>query len=288
VSTFSKQIEVPVLPLIADYDAEPVQACFPADITVTANRSTGSTHRWELFDSKGKRVFLSGELEPVFQLTNPGRYVLRYRVSQDNTSQPPVDAPPREFEIYGNPVASFDARPDVVFVPDTELITFNYSSSATEYEWDFGDNGKSTEEAPTYVYKIEGNYEITLIAKYDHGNGVVCSDTLKRQVTAKQGGVTKVPNAFTPSPNGPTGGQTGNGSFNDVFLPIVRGAEEFNMQIFDRWGNLIFESNSSTIGWDGYNSDGKLMPAGVYIYKLTLRLSDGQRSTQLGDITMIR
>jgi len=68
----------------------------------------------------------------------------------------------------------------------------------------------------------------------------------------------------------------------------VKGAEEFNMQIFDRWGNLIFESNNSTIGWDGYDRYGKLMQAGVYVYKLTLRLSDGQRTTQIGDITMIR
>jgi gliding motility-associated-like protein len=111
---------------------------------------------------------------------------------------------------------------------------------------------------------------------------------LSRPVVAKQGGVTKVPNAFTPNPNGPNGGRPGNNSFNDVFLPQVKGAEEFNMQIFDRWGNLIFESNDATMGWDGYDRNGRLLPAGVYVYKLTLRLSDGQRTTQLGDITMIR
>ena len=117
---------------------------------------------------------------------------------------------------------------------------------------------------------------------------MVCADTLIKQVQARQGGVTKVPNAFTPNLSGPSGGQTGNGSFNDVFLPIVKGADEFNLQIYDRWGNLVFESNNSRIGWDGYNTDGRLLPAGVYVYKLTVRLSDGQRSTQVGDVTMIR
>jgi gliding motility-associated-like protein len=73
-----------------------------------------------------------------------------------------------------------------------------------------------------------------------------------------------------------------------VFLPFVRGVEEFNLQIFDRWGNLIFESNNQNIGWDGYGKDGQILPAGVYVYKLTIRLSDGQRSTQIGDVTMIR
>jgi gliding motility-associated-like protein len=84
------------------------------------------------------------------------------------------------------------------------------------------------------------------------------------------------------------GGSGGTGSFNDVFLPFVRGVEEFNLQIFDRWGNLIFESNNQNIGWDGYGKDGRILPAGVYVYKLTIRLSDGQRSTQIGDVTMIR
>ncbi len=64
--------------------------------------------------------------------------------------------------------------------------------------------------------------------------------------------------------------------------------EEFNLQIYDRWGNLIFESNNQTVGWDGYDQNGRLMHAGVYVYKLTLRLSDQQRATQVGDVTLIR
>ncbi|MFN8807671.1 MAG: gliding motility-associated C-terminal domain-containing protein [Bacteroidota bacterium] len=114
-----------------------------------------------------------------------------------------------------------------------------------------------------------------------------------RKVTAKLGGQSRIPNAFTPNPNGPSpDGRGGNGTFNDVFLPIVRGiADEpdaYNLQVFDRWGNLLFESNSSTKGWDGYDQNGKMMPAGVYVYKLTLRFSDTQRTTQVGDVTLIR
>lgn len=183
-------------------------------------------------------------------------------------------------------------RPDIVFVPDTELITFNFSEGANEYEWDFGDGGTSDLKEPTYLYKVEGRYDLTLIAKFDHGNGIVCKDTLARKITAKLGGQSKIPNAFTPSANGPSGGRNGNGTFNDVFLPIVRGIanepDAYNLQIYDRWGNLLFESNSSNTGWDGYDKNGKMMPAGVYVYKLTLRFSDTQRTTQVGDVTLIR
>jgi gliding motility-associated-like protein len=68
----------------------------------------------------------------------------------------------------------------------------------------------------------------------------------------------------------------------------MEGVLEFQMQIFDRWGNLIFESKDKNQGWDGYDKNGRLLPAGVYVYKITMRLSDEQRTTQIGDVTLIR
>lgn len=289
-SEFKKTINVPLLPLVAAFTASPVRSCFPSKITVTANTSTGDGMEWRLVDSNGRVAATSNALLPVFNITNPGRYSIFLTTKSTLTGQV-ANTQQTNFEVFDKPVASFQLRPTVVFVPDTEMATFNFSTGATDYVWDFGDGGKSELFEPTYVYKIEGVYDVTLIAQYDHGDNLVCADTTSNKVTARQGGVTRVPNAFTPSNNGPTGGTPGNGGLgqlNDVFLPIVRGVEEFNMQIFDRWGNLIFESNNAQIGWDGYDKNGRLLPSGVYVYKLTLRLSDGQRTTQVGDITMIR
>ena len=142
---------------------------------------------------------------------------------------------------------------------------------------------------------------MTLVAGFNHGskdvNGdgildgdIVCADTARIEVVALDGGFLKLPNAFTPNPNGSTDGNgtPGSGSFNDVFLPITKGVEEFSMQIFDRWGTLIFETRDKNVGWDGYDRNDRLMPAGVYVYKLVMRLSDGQRTTKVGDVTLIR
>jgi gliding motility-associated-like protein len=286
-STYAAKITIPVLPLTAGFKLEPNVACFPQNITITENTSTGDTMDWRVIDSNGRVAATSAAPLPEFLISTPGLYTVTLETSNSFTGQNAF-APSQEVTIYENPVASFDLRPQLVYIPDTEITTFNFSTGASEYLWDFGDGNTSIDKEPKYTYKVEGKYDVTLIAINDHGDGAVCTDTLKRQVIAKQGGVTKVPNAFTPNPNGPNGGIAGNNTFNDVFLPIVKGAEEFNMQIFDRWGNLIFETNNSTIGWDGYDKHGRLLPAGVYVYKLTLRLSDGQRSTQIGDITMIR
>jgi gliding motility-associated-like protein len=289
-STFSKTINIPLLPLVAAFKADPQRACFPSDFTVTENTSTGDIMEWRVVDSNGRVSATSNAVLPIFRITNPGSYSIFLTTSNSLTGQV-ANTQQSGFEVFDNPVASFDLRPNVVFVPDTELTTFNFSTGTTDYDWDFGDGGTSFDVEPKYIYKVEGVYDVRLIARNDHGQGLVCTDTLIRKVTAKQGGVSKVPNAFTPNPNGPSGGVSGpggSGTFNDVFLPIVKGAEEFNMQIFDRWGNLIFESNSANVGWDGYDKNGRLLPAGVFVYKLTIRLSDGQRSTQIGDVTMIR
>lgn len=317
-TTFTKSISIVLPPLIAKFDADPKKDCFPAKISVSQDplltEITGDIIEWSVVDDATNRVVAtSSGVFPVFEIPVAGDYRISVVTKSSMTGQQAQFEHPQLFHVFGKPFASFDARPDVVFVPDTQLDIFNFSTSPQDlqFTWDFGDgdvltappapsnaiavpdgthNGrtKGTYEEPSHFYKVEGIYELTLYANYDHGDGVVCSDTLKHTVQARQGGITKVPNAFTPSTSGPSGGQSGNGSFNDVFLPIVKGADEFNLQIYDRWGNLIFESNSNQIGWDGYSVDGKLMPAGVYVYKLTVRLSDGQRSTQIGDVTMIR
>jgi gliding motility-associated-like protein len=292
-SDFSKNITIILPQLAASFDIDPTELCFPGSIKLKNVVGTGFVHEWRVLNKKTGASFTSNVADPVeFKITSPGEYTVSYRTSIPSTSQF-ANAPLKDVVIYDLPLATFDLRPDIVYVPDTEMSTFNFSNGANQYLWDFGDGGTSDLFEPKYTYAIEGKYEVLLIAKFDHGNGVVCADTLKRTIIAKQGGQAKIPNVFTPNPSGPSSNGAGaNGTFNDVFLPIVKGiandSDAYNLQIYDRWGNLIFESTSSVVGWDGYNKDGKLMPAGVYVYKLTVRFSDSQRSTRVGDITMIR
>ncbi|MEP2772640.1 MAG: PKD-like domain-containing protein [Fulvivirga sp.] len=190
--------------------------------------------------------------------------------------------------VYDQPTAIVQSNQEVVYIPDDPFKPINRSVGADRFEWDFGDNtGIETGPSPQHFYDLPGEYTVILEAFNDEN----CSDTTSVTVNVEEGGFTKTPNAFTPSLNGPSGGVATGGSgsaLNDVFLPITQGVEEFRMIIFDRWGNLVFESNDKNIGWDGYNSKGKLLPAGVYVYKLELTLSNGQRSTRVGDVTLIR
>lgn len=95
-----------------------------------------------------------------------------------------------------------------------------------------------------------------------------------------------VPNAFSPSPNGPSGGAAGNGK-NDVFLPLMIGVTQFEMVVFNRWGELLFQTTDPAVGWDGYHK-GQLCPQDVYVYKISAAYSNGQRVVRTGDINLIR
>ena len=97
-----------------------------------------------------------------------------------------------------------------------------------------------------------------------------------------------VPNAFTPDQGGPDGGSYDLNSYsNDVFFPITKYVTKVQMMIFNRWGELIFESVDIDIGWDGYYR-GKLCQQDVYAWKIKLTYADGKEITKVGDLTLVR
>lgn len=320
-SQYQETFDILLPPLLAAFEYSPQGTCFPANISITENFATGDQYTWRLFRSgQSSPILISNDTLPTFRIVSPGRYMIFLETRNSITGQTETannlavgnntfvgDLDPNDFstpiDIFDVPFAMFEALPTTVFVPDEELRTFNSSISPTDpqnsaltypidYKWYFGDGTDTvfSEFEPRHFFQNEGNYDVSLIAFNDHGNGVVCADTMIQRVTAKAQGFTRVPNAFTPNPGGPTGGfeNPGSPSRNDVFLPIMKGIKEFKMQIFDRWGNLVFQSIRTDQGWDGYDRNGILMPAGVYVYKLELRLANDQRTTQVGDVTLIR
>ncbi|HEY9044781.1 MAG TPA: gliding motility-associated C-terminal domain-containing protein [Ohtaekwangia sp.] len=297
VASVTKVLRIPVSELTASFTATPSAACFPVDIVVN-NTSTGAdTFLWKLYN-QGVLVTTSNLRVPVFRITSPGIYDIYLNVNYSVSGQS-ADAQFTGIKVFDVPDAAFEVRTDLLYVPDTELQIMNFSTGADIYQWSFGDGGVSSDFEPRYAYTTEGKYTVTLRAGKDYGdqdiNGdgitdglFACYDSAQQEVTAIVGGSMVIPNAFTPSPAGPSGGRVVSGGINDVFLPKIKGATEYTLQIFNRWGSMVFESHDTDIGWDGYDRHGKFMPAGVYVYKIALTQSDGQRITRVGDVTLIR
>jgi len=268
--------------VVASFRVTPTAACFPATVKAQ-NTSTGAdTYSWILLDGTGT-VSASNLINPEFKISAPGTYHLRLTATRSTTGES-ASMESQDIKILDVPYAAFNTSSEVVYTPDTELKLLNFSSRAEIYQWNFGDGETSAFIEPTHSYQVAGVYQITLLAGIDHGqqdvdgDGVmdrplVCYDTAKVQVTARDGGYIRIPNAFSPDENGPTGGHANSAGVNDVFLPIMQGVQSYRMQIFDRWGTKIFQTEDPETGWDGYNKSGELMPAGVYVYKIEVTLS---------------
>jgi gliding motility-associated-like protein len=97
-----------------------------------------------------------------------------------------------------------------------------------------------------------------------------------------------IPNAFTPDPNNPGSGTWVPGDLsNDVFYAFVKDAAAYRMRVFNRWGELIFESHDAMIGWNGWYR-GQLSPQDVYVVQVWVKFEDGKEVMKLGDLTLLR
>ncbi len=179
--------------------------------------------------------------------------------------------------VETDPIAAFTANPTQVEI--NEPIDFtNFSTGAVEYDWTFGDlTGTFQEVNPTHSYASPGFYLVYLIAYTDFG----CSDTASQAVSVEEPLIYYVPNTFTPD----------NDQFNQSFKPIMtQGVDIFGYQllIFNRWGEVLFESNDAEFGWDG-TYGGNIVQDGTYVWKLRYRLIGVDKPEEMmGHVNLIR
>ncbi|MCG8578552.1 MAG: PKD domain-containing protein [Bacteroidales bacterium] len=266
----------PTLPAL-DYGPD-AEGCPPLDVQFYNNTVDAHTYFWDFGDGN-----VSSDKEPEHTYHTPGRYNVKLMAEGPGGM---VEADDVEVWVYDRPLANFEVRPTLVKLPET-VSFINLSEGAVSYLWDFGDGKKSTDHSVQYLYEEAGVYDVTLQATSEQG----CIDEfiMREAVIAEEAGSISFPNAFTPNPAGSSGGHYKPGSSdNFVFYPFVHeGVVEYELRIYTRWGELIFESQDINIGWDGYHRD-KICPGGVYIWKVRCRFSNGNMEVKTGDVTLFR
>lgn len=282
VETAVQTVTINPIPPLVDFDFDVTSGCVPLTVEFTnlTQYAEPDSYLWDFGDGQTSQA-----PNPTHTYYDPGIYTVSLtatNILEDTVIETKTDI----IEVLAQPVAAFEVRPNVVLVPDNPIYLSNRSLDASQFEWDFGDGNGSNDAEPIHYYQEEGIYDISLIARASNG----CADTLTRIgiVEAKAVGRVLIPNAFSPNTEGPIGGETGGiPGTNDIFLPMTQQVVEFEMLIFNRWGELLFQSKNKNIGWDGYYN-GKLMPQDVYIYKLNLVYENGEKGTRVGDVNLIR
>ncbi|WP_159103288.1 PKD domain-containing protein [Prolixibacter bellariivorans] len=194
----------------------------------------------------------------------------------------------RKIIVYPAVRAYFNLFPSRVKIPGEKVSFSNFSENADRYLWNFGDGDTSTVYEPEHEYTEVGVFPVSLIASSLQD----CTDTfsVSQGVEAYSEAKIQVPNAFMPSKDGPNGGKyTPGDRYNHVFYPVVAkgDVEQYQLQIFNRWGNLMFLSNELGTGWDGYYN-GELASPGVYIWRIKCTFKDGSQIIKAGDVTLLQ
>lgn len=184
--------------------------------------------------------------------------------------------------VNKGPDAQFTFNPNNPTVQNSEVTFHPLHADENNYTfyWQFGDHLISSLYEPTHLYNSEesNTYQVSLVLTDTSG----CTDTSTTFITVDDILIYYVPNAFTPN----------NDHLNHTFKPIFTSGfdlYDYHLTIFNRWGEILFESYNSDIGWNGSYIDGELVEGGVYVWAIEFGESKtDKRNFITGHVTVIK
>ncbi|MDP4189819.1 MAG: PKD domain-containing protein, partial [Bacteroidota bacterium] len=263
------------------FSASTEEGCAPLTVKLTNTTIGNYPFQWSL----GESGIISADASPVYTYTTPGTYTVKLMVTGPDGQ---LVTAMKTITVHPVPKAKFDVVTKDLYIPGDELRCYNTSEGAENWLWNFGDGTSSADFNGVHTYADSGVYNIKLVALSSY----LCKDsvTITNAVHVIERSSIKFPSAFTPNPNGSSNGRYNRNDYsNDVFYPIVimNGIQDYHMEIYNRWGVLVFESNDIEIGWDGYYK-GKLLTQDVYIYRVSGFYNNGKRFSFAGDVLLMR
>ena len=255
--------------LVAAFEA-PGPNCAPAEVVFDNQSLGGADFFWDFGDGT-----TSTDINPTKTYLVAGTYTVKM-VARDTNTCNLIDSTTRIVSVLNGPTANFSFSPNPA--EENIITTFtNLSDPASFYIWRFGDGdtlrANRRDTLVRHQYPQTGSYEVCLEAISDIG----CIDTTCQPLEAIVSPILDVVTAFTPNGDG----------LNDRAIAIGFGLDQFTFRIYNRWGQLMFETNDIRSGWDG-KFKGKDQPMDAYGYTLDAVLLDGTRVQKSGNITLIR
>ncbi len=267
-NTATSQVSIGELPE-GVFSGSGTKDCVPFNLVLTG--SSGSslvTLSWVM----DKQIYNTQKF--FYYFTSPGDYTISGTfldtVSKCKNSEAfVVNALPK-------PQADFNFIPSRPIENSETVIFMNNSSGVKQVKWNWHINNNegytSNLQNTSFYFKEAGAYPVALVVTNAYG----CVDTVVKSVLVEEDFLIYVPDAF--SPNGD--------ELNDIFLPIMRGVKSYQLTIFDRWGEILFNTKDPIVAWDG-NYKGKLCAFDVYNWLIEVNGSQGQIKKLKGHVTLL-
>ncbi|MBN8702686.1 MAG: gliding motility-associated C-terminal domain-containing protein [Bacteroidetes bacterium] len=253
----SHSITVNPLPTV-DFSADNLIGCGPVCANFTPTTSNVISYAWNFGDGGS-----SSATAPNYCFASSGTFTVNLIVT-DAKGCTNTASKADYITVHPDPVAQFATTPSSIDIIDPTIQLVDMSSGAVGWLYTFGDGtgNFSTDANTTYTFPADdtATYDVKQVVINQFG----CMDSIIKKVTVALGYTFYFPNTFSPNGDG----------LNDVFNFRGLGVTEFNMWIYDRWGNLIYNTTDITKGWDGDVKGGGNKKAEIDVYICRMLVKD--------------
>jgi gliding motility-associated-like protein len=247
----------------ADFNAPVLFDCLPSTMLFVNNSSSAAAYLWD-FGNGGN----SNETNPAYIYQFPGVYDISLTVFDVNgcSNTKTIND---YIQIFPAAEVSYSISPRVTTLLNSAVEFKNTTPNCLTQTWDLGAVGNFTDVKFTHNFESVGVYPVMLTVATENG----CVETVTDSVIIEENYVIYIPNSFTPNGDG----------LNDSFIAIGGGIKDFKMEIYNRWGNLIYTTSSLDKPWDGvgHGQDN-------YLWKVYLKDSKGTDREMIGSVTLLR
>ncbi|MEZ7886517.1 MAG: PKD domain-containing protein [Flavobacteriales bacterium] len=227
-------------------------------------------YTWDFGDGQS-----SEEVNPTHQYSAPGVYDVSLVVTSSTGCSDEVNVSYQDIiNVYPTPTAGFESDLYTVSYLEPTVNITNTSTGETSCFYDFGDGAFTTDCNPTHDFEDVGFLEVVQTVTNNFG----CFDIATVMITV-EGHLFYAPNTFTPNNDG----------LNEIFKPLAVGVSKYEFRIFNRWGEVIFETEDHNEGWNGsVNRGSSYAPNGTYTYQVIVNDFTGYPHEYNGHVTLTR
>ena len=236
------------------------------NFTNTSQYQLGSVFEWNIDNA------IYTTLNATHQFSGSGNYPVSLTITTlDNCVAEAIRNV--NITVFPLPQALYSVNPENAPLFNSEVTFADGSANAVSWLWDFGDGDTSSLQNVSHFYADPGKYNAKLYVT----NVAGCIDSSAREIFITP---FYIPNAFTPN---------GDGRNETFFDPgYATNVQDLSMNIYNRWGQLVYTSDNLSTTWDGTDSKGNLAPQGVYIYALKVTTYSVKHYDYTGSVTLLR
>lgn len=257
-----------------DVHVEAQIGCAPFEVTFWDSTITDGAiiYNWDFGDG-----VKSNDSLPTYTYDNPGTYDLTLTIYFIEGCVDTITIFYDDFiTVYPSPTSAMIVDPTTATIYTSNISVTDQAADPTDRTYTYMGDGSLYTNVRSFVhsYSDTGWFEVehVVVNTYD------CPDTSRIMVRIDPETLIFIPNAFTPNNDGE----------NDTFYGTAVGVNSFLLQVFSRWGELVFETTDPAVAWDGTYPYGNDAPVGTYTWKVFAQDKQDRLIEKTGRLNLLR